>query len=226
MNMRLLIIEDQQDLREIIKKRFEKESYSVDVCEDGLEAMDYLALTTYDGIILDIMLPKLDGLSVLKNLRRDGKDTPVLLLSAKGTVEDRVKGLDLGADDYLVKPFSFDELLARVRSMMRRKPNYVSNELSISDLSLNRDTKEVKRNGTIIKLSSKEYMILEYMLLNQGQILSRDQIEQCAWNFDYEGSSNIIDVYIRYLRKKIDADFEQKLIHTVRGMGYVLKVDQ
>lgn len=224
--MRLLIIEDQQDLREIIKKRFEKESYSVDVCEDGLEAMDYLALTTYDGIILDIMLPKLDGLSVLKNLRRDGKDTPVLLLSAKGTVEDRVKGLDLGADDYLVKPFSFDELLARVRSMMRRKPNYVSNELSISDLSLNRDTKEVKRNGTIIKLSSKEYMILEYMLLNQGQILSRDQIEQCAWNFDYEGSSNIIDVYIRYLRKKIDADFEQKLIHTVRGMGYVLKVDQ
>ncbi|MDD3747352.1 MAG: response regulator, partial [Anaerostipes sp.] len=162
--MRLLIIEDQQDLREIIKKRFEKESYSVDVCEDGLEAMDYLALTTYDGIILDIMLPKLDGLSVLKNLRRDGKDTPVLLLSAKGTVEDRVKGLDLGADDYLVKPFSFDELLARVRSMMRRKPNYVSNELSISDLSLNRDTKEVKRNGTIIKLSSKEYMILEYML--------------------------------------------------------------
>jgi two-component system copper resistance phosphate regulon response regulator CusR len=226
MNMRLLIIEDQQDLREIIKKRFEKESYSVDVCEDGLEAMDYLALTTYDGIILDIMLPKLDGLSVLKNLRRDGKDTPVLLLSAKGTVEDRVKGLDLGADDYLVKPFSFDELLARVRSMMRRKPNYVSNKLSISDLSLNRDTKEVKRNGTIIKLSSKEYMILEYMLLNQGQILSRDQIEQCAWNFDYEGSSNIIDVYIRYLRKKIDADFEQKLIHTVRGMGYVLKVDQ
>ncbi|MGI6500691.1 MAG: response regulator transcription factor [Anaerostipes sp.] len=224
--MRLLIIEDQQDLREIIKKRFEKESYSVDVCEDGLEAMDYLALTTYDGIILDIMLPKLDGLSVLKNLRRDGKDTPVLLLSAKGTVEDRVKGLDLGADDYLVKPFSFDELLARVRSMMRRKPNYVSNKLSISDLSLNRDTKEVKRNGTIIKLSSKEYMILEYMLLNQGQILSRDQIEQCAWNFDYEGSSNIIDVYIRYLRKKIDADFEQKLIHTVRGMGYVLKVDQ
>ncbi|MDD4370810.1 MAG: response regulator transcription factor [Anaerostipes sp.] len=224
--MRLLIIEDQQDLREIIKKRFEKESYSVDVCEDGLEAMDYLALTTYDGIILDIMLPKLDGLSVLKNLRRDGKDTPVLLLSAKGTVEGRVKGLDLGADDYLVKPFSFDELLARVRSMMRRKPNYVSNELSISDLSLNRDTKEVKRNGTIIKLSSKEYMILEYMLLNQGQILSRDQIEQCAWNFDYEGSSNIIDVYIRYLRKKIDADFEQKLIHTVRGMGYVLKVDQ
>ncbi|MDD3185359.1 MAG: response regulator transcription factor, partial [Anaerostipes sp.] len=190
------------------------------------EAMDYLALTTYDGIILDIMLPKLDGLSVLKNLRRDGKDTPVLLLSAKGTVEGRVKGLDLGADDYLVKPFSFDELLARVRSMMRRKPNYVSNELSISDLSLNRDTKEVKRNGTIIKLSSKEYMILEYMLLNQGQILSRDQIEQCAWNFDYEGSSNIIDVYIRYLRKKIDADFEQKLIHTVRGMGYVLKVDQ
>lgn len=224
--MRLLIVEDEKDLREVIKKRLEKESYSVDACGDGMEAEDYLAMTSYDGIILDIMLPKLDGLSVLKNLRKEGKDTPVLLLSAKGTVEDRVTGLDLGADDYLVKPFSFEELLARVRSMMRRKPAFVSNVLTLCDLMLDRETKEVTRANQRIKLSSKEYMILEYMLLHQGQILSRDQIEQCAWNFDFEGSSNIIDVYIRYLRKKIDAGFDVKLIHTVRGMGYVLREDE
>ena len=152
-----------------------------------------------------------------------GNDTPILLLTARDGIEDRVKGLDLGAGDYLIKPFAFEELLARIRVMMRRKPQFVTNQLKIADLTLNRDTRIVTRAGKEISLSSKEFMVLECLMRNQNIVMTRQQIEQNAWNYDYEGGSNVIDVYIRYLRKKIDAGYEKKLIHTVRGTGYVMR---
>lgn len=217
------MIEDEKDLRDILKKRLVRESYSVDVCGDGLEAEDYLAMTEYDGVILDIMLPGKDGFSILKDMRKEGVDTPVLMLTAKDGIEDRVTGLDLGADDYLVKPFAFQELLARIRVMMRRKPQFTSNRLQVEDLILDRDTRQVFRDGKEIKLSSKEFMVLEYFMRNPGIVLSRNQIEQSAWDFDFEGGSNVVDVYVRYLRKKIDEGYDRKLIHTVRGAGYVLR---
>ena len=208
--MRLLIVEDENDLRNIVKKRLVKEHYSVDACGDGLEAMDYIDMTSYDGIILDIMLPGKDGYEILRELRRREDDTPVLLLTAKDSIEDRVKGLDLGADDYLIKPFAFEELLARIRVMMRRKSQFTSNQLKIADLILDRDTRKV----------------LECLMRNKNIVMTRQQIEQNAWDFDFEGGSNVIDVYIRYLRKKIDAQYEQKLIHTVRGIGYVMRENE
>jgi len=152
-----------------------------------------------------------------------GNNTPILLLTARDGIEDRVKGLDLGADDYLIKPFAFEELLARIRVMMRRKPQFVTNQLKIADLTLDRDTRIVTRAGKEISLSSKEFMVLECLMRNQNIVMTRQQIEQNAWNYDYEGGSNVIDVYIRYLRKKIDAGYEKKLIHTVRGTGYVMR---
>ena len=152
-----------------------------------------------------------------------GNDTPILLLTTRDGIEDRVKGLDLGADDYLIKPFAFEELLARIRVMMRRKPQFVTNQLKIADLTLDRDTRIVTRAGKEISLSSKEFMVLECLMRNQNIVMTRQQIEQNAWNYDYEGGSNVIDVYIRYLRKKIDAGYEKKLIHTVRGTGYVMR---
>lgn len=224
--MRLLIVEDENDLRNIVKKRLVKEHYSVDACGDGLEAMDYIDMTSYDGIILDIMLPGKDGYEILRELRRREDDTPVLLLTAKDSIEDRVKGLDLGADDYLIKPFAFEELLARIRVMMRRKPQFTSNQLKIADLILDRDTRKVTRAGNEIDLSAKEFMVLECLMRNKNIVMTRQQIEQNAWDFDFEGGSNVIDVYIRYLRKKIDAQYEQKLIHTVRGVGYVMSENE
>ena len=152
-----------------------------------------------------------------------GNDTPILLLTTRDGIEDRVKGLNLGANDYLIKPFAFEELLARIRVMMRRKPQFVTNQLKIADLTLNRDTRIVTRAGKEISLSSKEFMVLECLMRNQNIVMTRQQIEQNAWSYDYEGGSNVIDVYIRYLRKKIDAGYEKKLIHTVRGTGYVMR---
>lgn len=221
--MRILIVEDEKDLRDILKKRLVREHYSVDVCGDGEEAMDFISMTSYDGILLDIMLPGKDGFTILKEVRAMGNDTPILLLTARDGVEDRVKGLDLGADDYLIKPFAFEELLARIRVMMRRKPQFITNQLKIADLILDRDTKQVMRGGKEITLSSKEFMVLECLMRNKNIVMSRSQIEQNAWNYDFEGGSNVIDVYIRYLRKKIDTGFEKKLIHTVRGVGYVMR---
>ena len=182
----------------------------------------YLA-DNYDGAILDIMMPKADGFAVLSFIRQRNDDTPVLFLTAKDSVSDRVKGLDSGANDYLIKPFAFEELLARIRVMMRRKPQFVTNQLKIADLTLDRDTRIVTRAGKEISLSSKEFMVLECLMRNQNIVMTRQQIEQNAWNYDYEGGSNVIDVYIRYLRKKIDAGYEKKLIHTVRGTGYVMR---
>ena len=224
--MRILIAEDEKTLNATLKKRLEEQSYSVDACLDGQEALDYLDSAEYDVVLLDIMMPKKSGLEVLRALRKKGRQTPVLLLTAKDSIEDRVDGLDAGADDYLVKPFAFEELMARIRVMLRKKSGQSSNLLSVGDLTLDLGTHTVVRDGQPISLSSREFALLRYLVMNQGMILSRDQIEQHIWNYDYEGSSNMIDVYIRYLRKKMDDPFEKKLIHTVRGAGYVLREEE
>ncbi|WP_455651849.1 response regulator transcription factor [Phascolarctobacterium sp.] len=221
--MRLLFVEDEPDLREVLKKQLQSSGYSVDACGDGLEALDYMQLTAYDAIILDIMLPGLDGLSVLQKMRTAGDKTPVLLLTARGSVEDRVAGLDLGADDYLVKPFAFDELVARLRVLLRRSSGQVSNVLRCGDLEMDLSSRSVSRGGRELQLSAKEFAVLEYLLRNQGVVLTRETIENHVWDYDFEGGSNVVDVYIRYLRKKVDDGFEKKLIQTVRGTGYVLK---
>lgn len=223
--MRLLVVEDEIHLQTIIKKRLMKEHYSVDACGNGLEALDYLAVSPYDAIILDIMMPGLSGLEVLKRIRAEGNQVPVLFLTARDGIDDRVKGLDCGADDYLVKPFAFEELLARLRVMLRRTAgnSQTTDELALADLAIDVKSHQVSRSGKAIELSGKEYAVLEYLMRNQGHVLSREQIEQHVWSFDYEGGSNMVDVYIRYLRRKIDEGFEQKLIHTVRGAGYVMR---
>ena len=224
--MRILIAEDQKDLNRIITKRLSAEGYSVDSCFDGEEALSYIEMAEYDGIILDIMMPKRDGLSVLHSLREKGIGTPVLFLTARDTVEDRVLGLDSGADDYLVKPFAFDELIARIRAMTRKSAGNSSNIFSVADLVMDTASHTVTRGGKEIALSAKEFSLLEYLLRNKGHVLSRTMIENNLWNFDYSGGTNAVDVYIRYLRKKVDDGFEPKLIHTVRGCGYVLKENQ
>ena len=222
--MRILLVEDEPDLLNVLVKRLTSEYYSVDSCSNGYDALDFIRMAAYDIIVLDIMIPGIDGLQVLEAIRKDNNPTPVLLLTAKDAIEDRVKGLNAGADDYLVKPFAFDELLARLRVLMRRQTGGTSNVFEIDDLTVDCNSHEVKRGGQTIELSSKEFALLEYMIRNKEIVLSRDKIEQHIWNYDYEGGSNIIDVYIRYLRKKIDSGHETKLIHTVRGAGYVLRV--
>ena len=224
--MRLLYVEDEPALLQVTAKRLKAEGYGVDTCMDGEEALDFIEMTDYDAIILDIMLPGRDGLSVLRQMRAQGNQTPVLLLTARDTIADRVAGLDTGADDYLVKPFSFDELSARIRVLLRRTAqDTASSLLTAADLTMDLNTRRVTRGGQEIPLSQKEYAVLEYLLRNQGAVLTRDQIEQHVWSYDFEGGSNVVDVYIRYVRKKIDAGHEPKLIHTVRGMGYVLRAE-
>ena len=221
--MRLLYAEDEEDLNIIVTKKLTLEGFSVDSCFDGREAIDNVQFTEYDAAILDIMMPHADGFAVLKELRKLKKNTPVLFLTARDSIEDRVTGLDSGANDYLVKPFSFEELLARIRVLTREKHGLTENILSIADLSLNLSSHTVTRGGTEISLTSKEYQLLEYLLYNKEKVLSREKIENHIWNYDYEGGTNVIDVYIRYLRKKIDDGFPTKLIHTVRGTGYVIR---
>lgn len=221
--MRLLVAEDEKDLNSVITKTLRKNHYTVDACFDGEEALSYLALAEYDAVILDIMMPKVSGLEVLKQLRGEGKRVPVLLLTARSGVSDRVSGLDAGADDYLVKPFAFDELLARIRVILRRESGRPDHCYRIANLTIDCDARTVFREHIPITLSSREFSILEYLACNQGIVLTRDKIEQHIWSFDYEGGSNIIDVYIRNLRKKVDDGFSPRLIHTVRGTGYVLK---
>jgi len=221
--MRLLYAEDEEDLNKVVTKKLTEEGFSVDSCFDGREAIDNVQFTEYDAAILDIMMPHADGFAVLKELRKLKKNTPVLFLTARDSIEDRVTGLDSGANDYLVKPFSFEELLARIRVLTREKHNLTENIFSIADLSLNLSSHTVTRGGTEINLTSKEYQLLEYLLYNKEKVLSREKIENHIWNYDYEGGTNVIDVYIRYLRKKIDDGFPTKLIHTVRGAGYVIR---
>lgn len=224
--IRILIVEDEASLLKIITKRLTEEGYSADKCTDGEEGRYYIGLTEYDCIILDIMLPKTDGLTLLKELRLRGVITPVLLLTARDSIEDRVAGLDAGADDYLVKPFSLDELLARVRALLRRQCENKGIVLSIADLNLDTVSHSVIRGGKPLELTSKEYSVLEYLLRNKGRILTRSQIAEHVWNFDFDCGSNIVDVYIRYLRSKLDDGFDKKLIHTIRGSGYMLRLKE
>lgn len=225
--MKLLIVEDEKRLCQTVAKHLKDEGYTVDMCYDGSDALDYINGTEYDAVILDIMLPGIDGISVLKKIRAKKLNTPVLLLTARSSVEDKVAGLDSGADDYLTKPFALDELSARIRVMIRRSGiERVDNTITAGPLTLDTEKKIAVREGKEIKLTAKEYSILEYLMHNKGIVLSRDKIMHHIWNYDYEGGSNIIDVYIRTLRNKVDAGFDQKLIQTVRGMGYVIKTEQ
>lgn len=223
--MRLLVVEDEKKLNELITKKLKKEYYGVDSCFDGEEAVRYVEGTEYDAVILDIMLPKLDGFEVIKRIRAKKNKVPILLLTARDNIDDKVKGLDYGADDYLVKPFIFEELMARIRVLLRRNSGNADNVVTIANLKVDLDAKTVFRDGVLIKLSGREYSILEYLIRNKGKILPRERIEDHIWNYEYEGGTNVIDVYIRYLRKKIDDSYTPKLIHTIRGLGYVLRVD-
>lgn len=221
--MRILVAEDECSLADVISKRLKREGYAVDTVYDGEAAYDFLEGTEYDIALLDIMMPKMDGLEVLGRYRASGGSAPVIFITAKDALSDRVDGLDAGADDYIIKPFSFDELLARIRSVLRRAGGGVkSNILRVEDLTLDTSSGIVKRGGRTIELSGKEYVLLKYMMSNADMILSRDAILSHVWDYSYEGQSNMVDVYIRYLRKKIDGFNERPLIHTCRGRGYMI----
>ena len=221
--MRILVVEDEKHLNRIISEAVEDEGYSVDSCYNGLEALEYLECADYDVIILDIMMPKMNGLELVRRLRDRGDSTPVLFLTARDAVADRVEGLESGGDYYLTKPFDFQELMAVVRVMTRKYTGNRSNVYTIADLSLDSNTRTVTRAGKNIELTAKEFSLLEYMMRNKGVVLSREMIENNLWNYDYEGGTNVVDVYVGYLRKKMDTGFDKKLIHTVWGTGWVLK---
>jgi DNA-binding response OmpR family regulator len=223
--MRVLVVEDNARLNELVVKKLKAENYGVDACFRGDDVLSYLACAEYDVVILDIMLPGMSGLDVLRAMRTKDDRTPVLLLTARDSVEDRVSGLDAGADDYLVKPFAFDELMARLRALTRRGSNAASNVFKVADLTVDCASRRVMRGSREIELSSREFSILEYLIRNTGIVLSRQIIGAHIWNYDHVGASNIIDVYIRNLRRKMDDAEEVKLIHTVRGAGYVLRED-
>ena len=211
--MRILIAEDEKSLNRIIAKQLKASGYSVDCAFNGEEAYDLISMTDYDAAVFDVMMPKIDGFSLLRKIRNEGNNLPVLFLTARDSIEDRVEGLDIGADDYLVKPFAFEELLARIRVLIRKNSVSNSNVITVSDLTVDISKRRVTRGGREISL-------------NNGIVLSREKIEDHIWNYDYEGGTNVVDVYIRYLRKKIDEGYDKKLIHTVRGMGYVLREEK
>ena len=221
--MRILLVEDEKDLAAIVKQGLEEDGYIVETAHDGEEGLYMAESFPADVIILDIMLPVMDGLTILKTIRKKGIATPVLLLTARDAIVDKIAGLDTGADDYLTKPFAFTELLARIRSLLRRKGTAKEAIISIGDLEINTASHEVKRSGNIINLSAKEYALLEYLAYNKNKVLSRTDIVEHIYHEETDMDSNIVDVYINYLRNKIDKDSENKLIQTVRGAGYILK---
>ena len=221
--MRILVVEDEKHLNRIISEAVEDEGYSVDSCYNGVEALEYLECAGYDVIILDVMMPKMNGFELVKRLRDRGDNTPVLFLTARDAVADKVEGLESGGDYYLTKPFDFKELMAVVRVMARKYTGNRSNVYTIADLSLDSNTKIVTRAGKNIELTAKEFSLLEYIMRNKEVVLSREMIENNLWNYDYEGGTNVVDVYVGYLRKKMDTGFSKKLIHTVWGTGWVLK---
>ena len=223
--MRVLVVEDEKHLNRIITEAMEDEGYSVDSCFNGADALDYTLSAVYDVMILDIMLPKLDGLELVRRLRRGGNHTPVLFLTARDSVADKVEGLESGGDYYLTKPFDFQELIAVVHVMTRKYTGNRSKIYTIADLTLDVSARTVTRAGRSIELTQKEFALLEYMVRNRGVVLSREMIENNLWNYDYEGGTNVVDVYVGYLRKKMDAGFDKKLIHTVWGTGWVLRED-
>jgi len=224
--MRILVVEDEKNLNRLIAEAMEDEGYSVDKCFNGLEAMEFMDCARYDVIILDILMPRMNGLEMVAKLRARGDNTPVVFLTSLDSVQDRVDGLNAGGDYYLVKPFVMDELAAVVRVLARKNTGEHSNELTIADMVVDMKNQTVKRSGIEITLTPKEYALLEYMMRNKGMVLSREMIEDNLWNFDYEGGTNVVDVYVSFLRKKIDTGFDKKLIHTVWGTGWVLKEEQ
>lgn len=221
--MRILLVEDEKDLSAIVKQGLEEEGYIVDVAHDGEEGLYMSENYPADAVILDIMLPVMDGLEVLSAMRKKGINTPVILLTARDALIDKIKGLDTGADDYLTKPFVFDELLARVRSLLRRKTDVKEAVIRIADMEINTASHEVRRGARLITLSAKEYALLEYLAYKKNTVVSRSDIIEHIYHEDSEMDSNVVDVYINYLRNKVDKDFKKKLIHTVRGAGYILK---
>ena len=221
--MKILIIEDERKLAGVLKKGLEENSFTVDLCHDGEEGL-YMAETfPYDAILLDLMLPGVDGISILKSLRAKNIDIPVLVVTARGEVEDRINGLDIGADDYIAKPFNLSELMARLRAAIRRSKGKPSPILTIGDLTIDTNGKMTTRAGKALALSAREYALLEYLALNTGRVVSRSEMIEHVYATEYDWDSNVIDVYINYLRNKIDKGFDKQLIHTVRGAGYVLK---
>lgn len=223
--MRLLIAEDEKRLNRLIRDMMEDEGFTVDSCYSGADALEYVRSADYDAIIMDVMMPEMNGLDAVRTMRAEGKTTPVLFLTAKDSIDDRVTGLESGGDYYMVKPFSFRELIAAVRAIMRKYSENKSSVYTAADLELDTASKVVKRAGQVIELTRREYALLEYMMRNKGVVLTREMIENSLYNFDYEGASNVIDVYIGYLRKKMDTGYDKKLIHTVWGVGWILKDD-
>jgi DNA-binding response OmpR family regulator len=224
--MRVLVVEDEASIANFVRRGLYETGYAVDVARNGEEGLAYALAADYDVLILDIMLPRMDGLEMLGELRRRGVKVPTLMLTARDTVEDRVEGLDAGADDYLVKPFAFPELLARIRALLRRPPLQTDPVLSIADLEMDTVTRQVRRCGYVIDLSPREYAVLEYLLRHPNQVLTRTQIGEHVWNFDFYNESNVVDVYIGYLRRKIDRDSDTPLIQTIRGVGYRISADE
>ena len=220
--MRVLVVEDEPGIAQFIRQGLREAGYAVDVAHDGQEGLDYAYVAEYDVLVLDILLPKLDGLDVLRALRARGVKTPVLLLTAKDTVDDRVRGLDSGADDYLVKPFAFPELVARLRALLRRPPLQLDPVLHLRDLEMDTARREVRRGGRLIELSPREFTLLEYLMRHPRHVLTRTQLAEHVWNFDFFNDSNVVDVYIGYLRRKIDRGSDRPLLQTVRGVGYRL----
>jgi heavy metal response regulator len=218
--MRILLVEDEPQIADFVARGLTESGYSVDTARDGEEAVQWPSVADFDVIILDVMLPIMDGLEVCRTLRSQGIRTPILMLTARDAVEDRVLGLDSGADDYLVKPFAFAELLARVRALIRREPVLLSNTLQVGDLVMDTVTRQVTRSAVNIELTAKEYSLLEYLMRHPNQVLSRTVIAEHIWNYDFANATNVIDVHVKNLRKKIDEGYETKLIHTVRGAGY------
>jgi heavy metal response regulator len=224
--MRVLVVEDDESIAHFIRQGLVEAGYAVDVVGDGRAGLDYALSIAYDAIILDILLPGMDGFSLLQALRAQAVSTPVICLTARDTVADRVRGLDGGADDYLVKPFAYPELLARLRALLRRPPLQSQSILTVADLELDLTTRQVQRAGRAITLSAREFSLLEFLMRHPNQVLSRTQIGEHVWNIDFYHESNTIDVYIGYLRRKIDKGFAEKLIHTIRGVGYQLGLDE
>jgi heavy metal response regulator len=223
--MRILVVEDERRIAAFIKQGLEEENYAVDVAYDGIEALDWASAVDYDLILLDVLLPHKDGIEVCRELRAQGSGVPILMLTARDAIEDRVRGLDSGADDYLVKPFAFQELLARMRALLRRGSETKTTRLQVGDLILDTLTRQASRSGRIIELSAREYALLEFLMRHPGQVLSRTQIVDHVWDYDFNTASNVVDVYIGYLRRKVDAGFERKLIGTVRGAGYKIEAE-
>lgn len=221
--MRVLVVEDEKDLDSIICSKLVKEGYNVDACYDGQAALDYMEAENYDGAIMDIMIPNKDGITVLREMRNAGIQVPVLFLTAKTETQDIVRGLDAGASDYMTKPFEFSELMARLRVMLRTQNPVNENVITCGSLVVDMNNRQAIRDGKVIDLTVREYAILEYLARNRNVVVTREQIRVNIWNIDDDVNSNVIDVYIRYLRRKIDDNYEEKLIHTIRGVGYKLE---